>query len=160
LFNQFSLQRPSLATLTGCQTFYDHLRQHLRRSPIIISALFLFLLRGRGAETMLSEANLIPKNTPLWTESMLWDKQVSLSSGLGYNDNVLLSAFNPRGSGFFVNGLDFIVMRMPLDGWQVVGSLATGTMSGPAERIHLPPVCASSEICRTAGKPDWKRAGC
>ncbi len=59
----------------------------------------------------------------LWTESMLWDEQVSLSSGVGYNNNVLLSAFNPRGSAFFVNGLDVMVVRMPLDGWQIVGAL-------------------------------------
>ena len=109
--------------MTGRQSFYDCLRRNLRRSSIILSVFFLSLLRGRGAETPQSETNLIPENTPLWTETMLWDKEVRLSSGVGYNGNVLLSPFNPRGSGFFVNGLDLIVMRMPMDGWQVVGSL-------------------------------------
>ena len=54
---------------------------------------------------------------------MLWNEQISLSSGLGYNNNVLLSAFNPHGSAFFINGLDLMVMRLPLDGWQIVGSI-------------------------------------
>ena len=54
---------------------------------------------------------------------MLWDKQINLSSGVGYKDNVLLSSYNPRGSQFFINGLDLVVLRVPLDGWQVVGSL-------------------------------------
>lgn len=54
---------------------------------------------------------------------MLWDEQVSLSSGLGYNNNVLLSAFNPHGSAFNINGLDLMVMRVPLDGWRIVGSI-------------------------------------
>ncbi len=72
---------------------------------------------------MLAETNLIPDNVSLWTESMLWDEQVSLSSGLGYNDNVLLSAFNKQGSGFFINGLDLMVLRVPLDDWQIVGSI-------------------------------------
>ncbi len=78
---------------------------------------------GRGAATGLSETNLIPENMKLWTESMLWDEQISLSSGLGYNNNVLLSAFHPQGSAFFINGLDLMVLRVPLDGWQVVGAV-------------------------------------
>ncbi len=52
---------------------------------------------------------------------MLWDEQVGLSSGLGYKDNVLLSAFNPHGSAFYINGLDLMVVRLPLDGWSIVG---------------------------------------
>ena len=78
---------------------------------------------ARGADLPLSETNLIPANLPLWTESMLWDEQISLSSGVGYKDNVLLSAFNSRGSAFFINGLDATVIRLPLDGWQVEGSV-------------------------------------
>lgn len=53
---------------------------------------------------------------------MLWDGQVGLSSGIGYNDNVLLSASTPRGSAFVVNGVDLMAMRVPVDGWQVVAS--------------------------------------
>jgi hypothetical protein len=55
---------------------------------------------------------------------MLWDKQIALSSGLGYKDNVLLSAFNARGSAFFISGLDLTVLRLPLDGWQVAGLIS------------------------------------
>jgi hypothetical protein len=73
---------------------------------------------------VLSETNLIPEDKRLWTESMLWDDQITVESGLGYNNNVLLSAFNPHGSAFFIDGLDLMVMRLPLDNWEVVGSIA------------------------------------
>ncbi len=69
------------------------------------------------------DTNLIPENIPLWTESMLWDHQITLSSGVGYKDNILLSSFNPRGSQFFINGVDLLVLRLPLDGWQIEGSV-------------------------------------
>ena len=74
-------------------------------------------------DATLSATNLIPENVPLWTESMLWDKQVTVSSGLGYNDNVLLSSLATRGSTFVINEVDLLVMRLPLDGWEFVGSL-------------------------------------
>jgi len=89
----------------------------------MISYFSVFALRSRAAETPLSATNLISEDAPLWTESMLWDKQCSLYSGFGYKDNVLLSAFNPRGSTFFVNGVDLTVLRLPLDGWQIEGLL-------------------------------------
>jgi hypothetical protein len=68
---------------------------------------------------------MISGQESLWTESMLWDKQVTISSGIGYRDNIFLSPFAPRASAFFVNGLDLTVLRMPLDGWKIVG-LITG----------------------------------
>jgi hypothetical protein len=76
-----------------------------------------------GADASQAETNLITGNESLWTESMLWDKQVTLSAGLGYNDNVFLSPFNPRPSPFFISGLDLVVLRLPLDGWQFEGSI-------------------------------------
>jgi len=90
---------------------------------MIMSFLSVFALRSRGGESPPSATNLISEDEPLWTQSMLWDQQITLSSGLGYKDNVLLSAFNPRSSPFFVNGLDWVVLRLPLDGWQVEGSI-------------------------------------
>jgi hypothetical protein len=88
-----------------------------------LGLLFSCLFRLPGAESPLSETDLIPKNTPLWDESMLWDDQLSVASGLGYKDNVLLAPAHPHGSAFFVNGLDGMVMRLPLDGWLVEGSI-------------------------------------
>lgn len=76
-----------------------------------------------GADTGLSETNLIPEDMKLWTESMLWTEEASVSSGVGYNNNVLLSPFNARGSGYVIDSLDLMVIRLPLDGWQVVGAL-------------------------------------
>jgi hypothetical protein len=54
---------------------------------------------------------------------MLWDEEGDVSSGVGYNDNVLLSSTNHPGSGFYINGLDLVVTRLPMDGWQVVGAI-------------------------------------
>ena len=54
---------------------------------------------------------------------MLWDEQVTVSSGVGYKNNVLLSPYNQRGSAFNIDGIDLMVMRVPVDGWQIVGSL-------------------------------------
>ena len=78
---------------------------------------------GGSANGSLTDTNLLLDTPSLWTESMLWDRQISISSGLGYTDNVLLSALHPRGSAFFVNGLDCLLIRLPLDGWEVEGSL-------------------------------------
>jgi hypothetical protein len=99
------------------------MRRNLRRSLAIVSFSFLIPPCVHASDTALSETNLISTDTRLWTESMLWDEQISVSSGVGYNNNVLLSAFNPHGSAFFVNGVDLMVMRVPLDGWQVVGAI-------------------------------------
>jgi hypothetical protein len=99
------------------------MRRNCSRGLIVASFFSLFLSRGLAAETGLSETNLIPENMKLWTESMLWSEQTTFSSGVGYNNNVLLSAFNPRGSAFFINGLDLMVIRVPLDGWQIVGAI-------------------------------------
>jgi hypothetical protein len=86
-----------------------------------MSYLFVFAHGSRGGQSPPSATNLISGDEPLWTQSMLWDQQIALFSGLGYKDNVLLGAFNPRASAFFINGLDLMVLRLPLDGWQVVG---------------------------------------
>ena len=73
-----------------------------------------------GAELPVAGQEFLKADDSLWQESMLWDHEVSVRSGLGYKDNVLLSPFTPQGSGFFANGLDFSLIRLPLDRWQVV----------------------------------------
>jgi hypothetical protein len=86
--------------------------------------LCLWTSASRAAPAPETDTNLlISGNQSLWTESMLWDEQVTLSAGLGYKDNVLLSPFNPRPSPFFLSGLDLAVLRLPLDGWQIEGSI-------------------------------------
>jgi hypothetical protein len=123
LLKRLDLWSLSLATLAGCQTFCARRRRNFWRGAVLFPLLFLFTDCGRAAEPALSETNLIPENLSLWTEAMLWDEQASLSSGLGYNNNVLLSAFKPQGSAFNINGLDLMAIRVPLDGWRIVGSL-------------------------------------
>jgi hypothetical protein len=59
---------------------------------------------------------LIPEKRSLWTESLLWDKDITLRGGAGYKDNVLLSPSSPHGSAFYTSGLDLLVFRLPLDG--------------------------------------------
>ena len=50
---------------------------------------------------------------------MLWQHTASLRTGAGYNDNVLLSPTDPKGSAFTTEGLDYSLTRLPLDGWGV-----------------------------------------
>lgn len=69
--------------------------------------------------TLTNDLQLIPEDTSLWKESMLWDKDVVLRAGVGYKDNVLLSPNTPRGSGFVTSGLDLTLFRLPLDGWEI-----------------------------------------
>jgi hypothetical protein len=114
--------------LEGREGFLARARQTFPQCWIQIACLALSALQARAVEPSPSETNLISGNTPLWTESMLWDKQCAVYSGLGYNDNVLWSAFNPRGSPFFLNGLDLTVLRLPLDGWKVEGLLTGDDM--------------------------------
>jgi len=62
---------------------------------------------------------LIPEDTKLVNESMLWQYTLSLRTGAGYQDNVLLSPSDPKGSAFITEGLDFSLSRLPLNGWGV-----------------------------------------
>ena len=71
---------------------------------------------GTAADISTNNLELIPDKPSLWTESLLWDKDVLLRAGLGYKDNVLLSSDAPRGSPFFTSGLDLLLFRLPLDG--------------------------------------------
>jgi hypothetical protein len=67
---------------------------------------------------MTNDLELIPENEALWKESLLWDKDVVLRTGVGYKDNVLLAPSGAEGSGFITTGLDLTVFRLPLDGWE------------------------------------------
>jgi hypothetical protein len=111
-----------VAALTGSQAFFVWRRQIFCRR-LLLGLVFHLLLKVHSADMPLAETNLIPDDISLYTESMLWDKQLSISSGLGYKDNVLLSAFHRQDSGFFINGLDCLLIRLPLDGWEVESSI-------------------------------------
>ncbi len=63
--------------------------------------------------------DLIPQDKSLWQESLLWDKDIVLRSGVGYKDNALLAPSARQGSAFFTSGLDVTIFRLPLDGWEV-----------------------------------------
>jgi hypothetical protein len=63
------------------------------------------------------ELPLIPEDARLIEESMLWDYTVSVRTGAGYNDNVLLSPSSPHGSALLTGGLDCSISRLPLAGW-------------------------------------------
>jgi len=62
---------------------------------------------------------LIPEDVKLVKESMLWQYTLSLRTGAGYRDNVLLSPSAAQGSALATGGLDFSLSRLPLDGWAV-----------------------------------------
>jgi hypothetical protein len=69
-----------------------------------------------AADTSTNGLDLIPEKASLWQESLLWSQSLSLRAGVGYKDNVALSPSNGRGSGFFTEGLDLLVFRLPVDG--------------------------------------------
>lgn len=69
-----------------------------------------------GSDALTNGLDLIPENSSIWNESMLWDKDVVVHAGVGYKDNVTLSATTPQGSGFFDSGLDLTIFRLPLNG--------------------------------------------
>lgn len=64
--------------------------------------------------------DLIPETDALIPASLWWQKDLTLRTGIGYKDNALLSPSAPQGTGFFANGLDFSVNRLPLDGLEFV----------------------------------------
>jgi hypothetical protein len=79
---------------------------------LMISLSMLPNYNARGAAN--GEADLLAKDL----EIPLWDKSFNLRSGVGYKDNVLLNDNDSRGSGFFVNGADITIFRLPLDDWE------------------------------------------
>jgi hypothetical protein len=83
---------------------------------------------------------LIPENEALWKESLLWDKDVVLRTGVGYKDNVLLAPSGGEGSGFVSSGLDLTLFRLPLDGWEF-----NLTMVGEDVRYFRKPAGLSGE---------------
>jgi hypothetical protein len=44
---------------------------------------------------------------------LYWDALDTVRGGFGYDDNVLLSAFEPQGRGFFFAGADLFLYRLP-----------------------------------------------
>jgi hypothetical protein len=74
------------------------------------------LLAGTVSDTSTNGLELIPEKSSLWSESFLWDKEITVRAGIGYRDNVLLSPSAVQGSGFFTSGLDLTIFRLPLNG--------------------------------------------
>ena len=74
------------------------------------------MLAGTTPDALTNGLELIPDKPKLWSESFLWDKDITLRAGIGYKDNVLSSPSAPQGSGFFTSGLDLAIFRLPLNG--------------------------------------------
>ena len=51
--------------------------------------------------------------------SSLWTRTFDFRTGAGYKDNVLLGHFQKEGSGFWLNGFDVFILRIPADGTQI-----------------------------------------
>src|SRR5262245_31017292 len=45
----------------------------------------------------------------------VWNQYYTVSTSIGYKDNVLLAAHNPEASGFINNGFDITIWRRPID---------------------------------------------
>lgn len=62
------------------------------------------------------EALDIPEFDQLLPPLPVWDAQTTFKAGLGYRDNVMLSAVEPRGGSFLLAGLESSLVRVPPDG--------------------------------------------
>ena len=47
-----------------------------------------------------------------------WDRVFSLHTAFGFKDNVLLGNFNTQASPFVNNGVEIILLKLPVNGWQ------------------------------------------
>jgi hypothetical protein len=59
-----------------------------------------------------------PTNSP--PHISVWDKSFNIRAGFGFKDNVLLSEVNKRDSAFVLSGFDAMLLRLPIDGPQVL----------------------------------------
>ena len=65
------------------------------------------------------QAQILPADTHEFVPELpLWDKTFNLRAGTGYKDNLLLSNTMKEKSILFDSGLDFTLLRLPLDGKQ------------------------------------------
>jgi hypothetical protein len=86
---------------------------------VINLALAAWIFKARaGPDGTTNNLDLIPADQTLWKESLLWDKDIVLRTGIGYKDNVLLAPVAREGSAFFTSGLELTILRLPLDGWE------------------------------------------
>ena len=117
---------------SGCIGFEPKPNRYRQHNPVIqfgigsvgftigvalLLAAFAALAHAEPAAN--TNLDLIPESKSLWTESLLWDKDIVVRAGVGYKDNVLLSPSSPQASPFFTCGFDLTVFRLPLDGWEV-----------------------------------------
>lgn len=86
---------------------------------ILLATLTLTAEAQMSSNTPPEDLPLIPEDAKLLKESLLWQYTLSLRTGAGYRDNVLLSPSDPQGSAFVTGGLDYSLSRVPLDGWGV-----------------------------------------
>jgi hypothetical protein len=70
-------------------------------------------LRGDDL-AVLDPANLGLPPAPLPS----WDLSATVAAGVGYRDNVMLSAFNPSGGAFLLGGFELSFLRLPTEGVQ------------------------------------------
>ena len=103
----------------------------------------IFLLTAHGADLDLEQ---LPP---------IWFRTTSVETGVGYKDNVLLSSGAPQASAFIATGLDYYLVRPPLDGWQYQ-FLLTGN-----DRRFLSANAVDGEqlvIAQAQAKKDWSPA--
>jgi hypothetical protein len=86
------------------------------RAGVILKVLVACLLAATSVNrARADDLALIPKELGI----SAWDQSYALRSGAGYKDNVLLNDQNVKGSGFFDNGFDLTLLRLPIfDDWE------------------------------------------
>jgi len=111
-----------------------------------------------AADSLTNDLALLPEKPLLWDESLLWDKNLVLRTGLGYNDNILLSASSPHASALVKAGIEMLVFRLPLDGIGVTASV-TGDDTRywkPANGVEGEDAVLASAQARKDLNKDWQ----
>ena len=92
----------------------------VRRSfSLLLVAVLVFSALALAASTECSSAASASSRIP--TDKVgLWDQTFNLRAGLGYKDNLTLSSVAPEESGFFLSEAEFTLMRLPLDGHELL----------------------------------------
>src|SRR5208283_528299 len=99
----------SMVLRGACEgSHYGESTAQAAKPGLFLGWLFFWVARAScsavGPSEEADSQDLIPEHIPLWKESDLWDHHAAVREGLGYNDNVLLSATSTRGSPFLLSG--------------------------------------------------------
>lgn len=99
------------------------------RAAVVLAGAFVFALDSGGPARAADDVDLIAELEAAADEAGIdldlptWDVSGEIEAGYGYNDNVLLAAFDPEGSSLARATANVLAWRMPKDGFEAIGYL-------------------------------------